>query len=256
MQDKEQRIMLSGMKKAAHLKAIEGLEFHEWPKISRLNRDIVITEKIDGTNAAIGILEQTIECLNGPPIIAHRVYAQSRTRLITPDDDNMGFASWVKKHEEVLITTLGPGLHFGEWWGCGIQRGYDMSERRFSLFNTHRWASDEGQMALAIAREKGCALHTVPILYTGPWTGCFGYKNAATGEWLKLDEQENWTEVAGQENPRPRFAPTFIMEWLRRVGSQAAPDYMNPEGICVFHKAGGIIFKATLENDDKHKGEV
>ena len=30
-------------------------EFKPWPKISRYNRDIVITEKIDGTNGAIHI---------------------------------------------------------------------------------------------------------------------------------------------------------------------------------------------------------
>ena len=27
--------------------------FRDWPKIARLNRDVVITEKIDGTNGAI-----------------------------------------------------------------------------------------------------------------------------------------------------------------------------------------------------------
>ena len=31
------------------------IEFKEWPKTPRLLRNITITEKIDGTNAAIGI---------------------------------------------------------------------------------------------------------------------------------------------------------------------------------------------------------
>ncbi len=29
---------------------------------------------------------------------------------------------------------LGPGHHFGEWWGQGINRGYGLKERKFSLF--------------------------------------------------------------------------------------------------------------------------
>ena len=32
------------------------IEFQGFGKIPRLNRDIVITEKIDGSNAAIGII--------------------------------------------------------------------------------------------------------------------------------------------------------------------------------------------------------
>ncbi|MCJ7726507.1 MAG: hypothetical protein MUP76_09000, partial [Acidimicrobiia bacterium] len=46
------------------------------------------------------------------------------SRWITPEVDNYGFARWVKDHEEELRTGLGAGLHFGEWWGQGIQRRY------------------------------------------------------------------------------------------------------------------------------------
>jgi len=100
----------------------------------------VITEKIDGTNAAIGVVQTGWDGEAGAVSRPHyRVYAQSRTRIITPQSDNMGFAAWVQQHAEVLAQTLGEGLHFGEWWGVGIQRGYGLSERRFSLFNTARW---------------------------------------------------------------------------------------------------------------------
>lgn len=34
------------------------IEFQPWPKIARLNREITITEKIDGTNAAVIITEE------------------------------------------------------------------------------------------------------------------------------------------------------------------------------------------------------
>jgi hypothetical protein len=58
------------------------LEFQEFPKIARLSREIIITEKIDGTNAQILITEE------GDFLIG------SRTRWITPQDDNYGFAKW------------------------------------------------------------------------------------------------------------------------------------------------------------------
>jgi hypothetical protein len=69
------------------------------------------------------------------------VYAQSRTRIITPgkSTDNFGFAQWVADHKHELAT-LGEGYHFGEWYGAGIQRGYGLEEKRFALFNVDRWS--------------------------------------------------------------------------------------------------------------------
>ncbi len=61
------------------------IEFEGFGKIARLSRECVITEKIDGTNAQICITEDG-QFLTG-----------SRTRWITPEDDNFGFsksANW------------------------------------------------------------------------------------------------------------------------------------------------------------------
>lgn len=118
-------------------------EFVPFPKIARLNREVIVTEKIDGTNASVHV----------SPVGAVR--AASRTRWITPEDDNFGFARWVHEHEDEL-RELGPGSHFGEWWGSGIQRGYGQREKRFSLFNTHRWG---------YARPACCGV--VPVLARG-----------------------------------------------------------------------------------------
>lgn len=99
------------------------LPFTGFPKIPRLNRACTITEKIDGTNGQIFIHPDGVNFNVG-----------SRNRWITPDQDNFGFARWV--HENIAdLLTLGPGHHFGEWWGLGIQRGYGLKEKRFSLFN-------------------------------------------------------------------------------------------------------------------------
>lgn len=103
------------------------VEFIAWPKIPRVeNRKEFYTEKIDGTNACVIITEDG------------EFACQSRSRIITPEDDNYGFAKWAYKNKDELMK-LGVGHHFGEWWGAGIQRGYGLEEKRFSLFNTKRW---------------------------------------------------------------------------------------------------------------------
>ena len=177
------------------------IEFKGFPKIPRLFRDISITEKIDGTNAAIIITDEG------------EVGAQSRNRIITPDADNFGFATWVAEHEDSLLQLLGPGTHYGEFWGKGIQRGYGLQERRFSLFNAVRWADIEEQT--------DGLLRPVPVLYEG----VFG---------------------AG--------AVDFALNWLKDGGSAAAPGFMKPEGIVVYHAAARQSFKILIENDDQPKG--
>lgn len=122
--------------------------FVEFPSIPRLFRDVVVTEKIDGTNASVHVTEDG------------QVWAASRTRYITPESDNFGFARWVALHRDELREGLGVGQHFGEWYGSGIQRGYGLvnGEKRFALFNTHRWSE---------SRPECCEV--IPTLWTGPF---------------------------------------------------------------------------------------
>jgi hypothetical protein len=108
--------------------------FKGFGKISRLNRQVIVTEKIDGTNACVVVTDDGV------------VTAQSRSRIITPEDDNFGFAVWVQKNAEEL-RKLGSGYHYGEWWGQGIQRNYGMTEKVFSLFNVSLWMNGEKRPA-------------------------------------------------------------------------------------------------------------
>lgn len=179
----------------------KNVEFVPFRKIPRLNRECVITEKIDGTNGIIHITEE------GDMLVG------SRTRWIYPGkQDNYGFAAWAEANRPELLR-LGPGTHYGEWWGAGIQRRYNQTEKRFSLFNVHKWQDDD-------IRPLCCSV--VPVVFRGLFT----------------------TEQAA-----------YSLEFLRSQGSLAAPGFMNPEGIVVFHTAGSILFKATLENDEKGKPE-
>ena len=135
------------------------MEFNDFPKMARLSREVIITEKVDGTNAQVGIVE--LDGHDAPGAIYQNgglaLYAGSRTRWISPEDDNYGFAKWAKDNGEELLK-LGPGRHFGEWWGCGIQRKYDQTEKQFALFNVSRWAD---------AAERPACCGVVPILKRG-----------------------------------------------------------------------------------------
>jgi len=44
------------------------------------------------------------------------------------------------------------------------------------------------------------------------------------------------------------------IELLRGFGSMAAPGFMQPEGVVVFHTATNTLFKKTLDNDEAPKG--
>lgn len=123
-------------------------EFEEFQKIARLSRMCVVTEKIDGTNAQVCITEEG------------GFFTGSRSRWITPQEDNFGFARWAEEHREELLK-LGPGRHYGEWWGSGIQRRYGLTEKRFSLFNVGRWRQPDAVLPACVS--------LVPVLYEGVW---------------------------------------------------------------------------------------
>lgn len=189
-------------------------DFLKFPKMARLSREIIITEKIDGTNAQI--------LING----YGDVFAGSRNRWVNPFDDNYGFAKWVEGNKSEILK-LGEGRHYGEWWGQGINRGYGLSEKRLSLFNTSRWC-EYGGTPLLISEGRfqdvlpEC-VSLVPRLFTGD------------------------------------FDTDIINDTLRQLelkGSVAAPGFMNPEGIIVFHTAANVGFKKTIKDDEIPKSMV
>jgi hypothetical protein len=198
-------------------------EFKEFKKIPRLSREIVITEKIDGTNGLIYIDE------------VNNIFAGSRNRWLDEHTDNHNFWHWVMGNKEELLK-LGKGYHYGEWWGKEIQRGYNLQEKRFSLFDTGKWIKREKNIKLdfptdaiiniPVLKEKQeyCpeCCYVVPILYEGMFD----------------------TEMI-----------QAILDGLRIGGSRAvAPQsFMKPEGIIIYHKAGNYYFKKTIENDEKGK---
>ncbi len=196
-------------------------EFVEFNKIPRLTRECTITEKIDGTNASVFIGEDGT-FLTG-----------SRSRWITPEEDNYGFAKWALTNKEELLK-LGVGHHFGEWWGSGVQCGYGLEkgEKRFSLFNTRRWANigtelkeyAQSNPTLTPNKQEYCPIccSVVPVLYEGMFD-------------------------------------TYLIDGLlltmKEKGSIASKGFMKPEGIVIWHHAARCYFKKTIEKDDEYKGK-
>lgn len=204
------------------------ITFEKWPSIPRLSKErMTITEKIDGTNACIVIMPWDVTAsvdhkLIDTVSVDNELYffaAQSRSRFITPENDNFGFAKWAYQNAENLIRILGVGKHYGEWWGHGIQRGYNMPGKRFSLFNAVRWSEVMSHLLPRTAVEE---LFTVPLLYTGPV------------DWGKPDELLS----------------------ILSTGSYAAPTFKKPEGIVVYLREANASYKILLQNNDLHKWQV
>lgn len=223
--------------------------FVPFPKIGRwANNKIAITEKIDGTNGVIDIcwepsgVDSTalaawgadevaafgIESPSEPSLVLV-LRAGSRNRWITTGSDNYGFARWVFENRMNLVR-LGPGTHYGEWWGSGIQRGYGLEpgDKRFSLFNVGRWVDtpngvyDKGNPDPDKQPINAPGLGVVPTLYYG-----------------------------GLRDPSGRCMIEEVMRRVQFGGSEAARGFPDPEGVMVYFEALKTYSKAPFDPSPK-----
>lgn len=173
------------------------IKWEPFPKIPRWSKGgVVLTEKVDGTNACVIVSDD-----------GTKVFAAKRTSVMH-EGDNFGFRAWVEKNALELIK-LGPGNHFGEWYGHGIQRGYGLTEKRFALFNSFRWADGKG-------RPECCDV--VPVLGV-----------------TSMAEANSSIDAA--------------MDRLAREGSLMVPGFMKPEGVCIYVESSGTYYKKTFDGD-------
>ena len=170
------------------------IEFKEWPKIPRgKGEGIVITEKLDGTNACV-IIED-----------GYVVGCQSRKRMITPEDDNYGFAKWVQENA-CDLTSLGDGYHYGEWAGLGIQKNpHNIHEKQFFLFNSGRWSNNE---------DRPSCCQCVPVLFTGQ----------NTPENIDNTLDDLWDSAEGE------YIPEGIVVYFTRTRRYEKYTFKNQQG--------------------------
>ena len=112
----------------------------KYPELMRGRATITYRPKVKlhGTNAGVQVR-------TGDTVIA-----QSRTRYITPGDDNAGFAAWVKANQmRFLRCRRGRDfIVFGEWCGPGIMKGTgvnNLSQPVFAIFGL-RFLDDEDSL--------------------------------------------------------------------------------------------------------------
>lgn len=173
------------------------VEFESFGKIERYEKaNATITEKIDGSNACIVIDETGVALI------------QSRKRALNvgKQNDNFGFAQWVRGNEQEIIAFFGHGRHYGEWFGCGIQRGYGMRERCFAPFNTGLFPEDRVDWIDGVV--------PTPVL----WQGMLCDLSAGVEESMDILANEG-------SQTKPGFAWTAegCMIWSRATGYLKVP---------------------------------
>lgn len=197
--------------------------------------------KLHGTNSAIQWTpEGDIVC-------------QSRSNIITPENDNAGFARWVKENEaELKKFSFNSGfIVYGEWCGPGIQKGVAISQipnRVFAIFalrpmnsNNDTLLVEPSQIAQFIGDLK------VPGMHILPW-----YGSPINIDWAKLPtEFVNETTIINQwvesiETNDPWVEQTFGVKGTGE-GLVLYPVSEAHQGYNAFKD---LVFKAKGE---KHK---
>ena len=183
----------------------ELISFRAFPKIKRLTKfnplEVTITEKIDGTNGCVVIENGELS------------FVQSRNRIITPDDDNYGFAKWAWANKDALAS-FGNGYHYGEWAGEGIQgnpRG--LTGKVFYLFNTYKYEN--------MGEEKRNSLppNCSPVPTVG--SDLQEYSNATIHESMNM--VQTWADYY-------HYKPEGIMVFFHNFGTYMKHTFDNPEG--------------------------
>lgn len=211
--------------------------FKKFPKIQRLNREVIVTEKIDGMTAGVHVTPvDNIEQWEGPFVKHVRlgddefiVQASSKTHLLSANPSaHHNFVGWVQENARDLVEGLGVGSHWGEWWGQGINRNYGLTENRWSLFNVSRWAESWHIHGDAIRRPllENAEQRYAPMC-------CYVVPVLARG--LPADSEDNAVEVAIND--------------LVKNGSRAVPGFKKPEGIVVYWTKGNTLMKWSFGGD-------
>jgi hypothetical protein len=222
-------------------------DFVAFDPIPRLNRDIVITEKIDGMNMCLWFQTEQEFIVSGfkginigqyvtfPDGSRGFMMVQSRNQYVTPANDVKGFATWAFAYKDTLAR-LGAGRHWGEWWGSGVRTHYGLTngEKRFSLFNVGRWNVDNIPGIV----------HVVPTLYSGVFD-----PEAIRCTLRDLRAMGSFATGRYRANGATSFLPVWDV-------NEDVPMFPKPEGIVIYHTAAKQYFKVTLLNDEKPKSQV
>lgn len=128
-------------------------EFEGFGDIKKLGSAVLfITQKIHGSNAQIYVYQGADGKLD--------LICGSRSHWVVPGKDNFGFAEMVLANKQAFIDCLGPGRHFGEWAGPGINSGEGLKQKTLVLFDHWKYPPERPLPPNTVI---------VPVLYSGPF---------------------------------------------------------------------------------------
>lgn len=134
-------------------KVAESVKIQSWPSIEllyNLRRNLEASGetpkvsyqakiKLDGTNGGVQIFSDG------------RVAVQSRSQIITPENDNLGFAAWVSQNIDYFASLASAEnvTVFGEWCGKGIQKrtAVSMCDRKIFAVFAVQFGGESGKLA-------------------------------------------------------------------------------------------------------------
>ena len=148
--------------------------------------------KLHGRNAAVQITNDG-------------VFPQSRSQLLTPENDLKGFAKWVLASEDCW-ESVEPVTVFGEWCGPGVQKKValrDIDRKVFAVFAI-QYGRDVGARVVYDPEAIRAALPHHPDVFVLPWYGDvltlpFGGDMEAViaklNEWvLDIEAEDPWVK--------------------------------------------------------------
>ena len=203
--------------------------------------------KLHGTNSGIVIRPDG------------KVLAQSRSRLISSAEDNMGFATWLEAHADTFsrLNRDVPIIIYGEWCGKGIQKGVAISNIDkviFAVFAVQFGASDDNASCIHIEPtliEQFFADITLPDnVHILPWEGKAVEVDFFDDASLRIAVNTFNAAVERVEKHDPFVHSVFGVEGLGEGLVYYPLSVVAPNGSLTRDAVKRYIFKAKGE---KHK---
>jgi hypothetical protein len=200
--------------------------------------------KLHGTNAGI----ELFDCINGPT-----VRALSRTQIISPGNDNAGFAAWVWGNKEKFVSLCHPGRTIvinGEWVGPGIMKGTAVNKldsKKFMVFAVTIYQDDDVIGFIVDPEDLGSLLEPVSdIVHVIPWYD-FGKEYEIdfekSGEELQCLVEDINKEVLQVEACDPFMKSQFQLEGI----GEGLVFYPIDEEHSDYESFSNLCFKAKGE---------
>lgn len=169
------------------------------------------TVKLHGTNAAIVVTNR------GCDRVPYEITYQSRNNVITPDNDNAGFARFMSESlGDKAITLAGPFLSsevekvviYGEWCGAGIQRGVAITEleKMFVIFavKTFDFDDKEGEW-VDISHLSDCLIDEDSRIFNSEMFQTFDITVDMSNPELSINDMVAMTEQVEAECPVGKY---------------------------------------------------